>query len=207
MKKFLFLILLISFCNCLFAQDTAKTKEKRKNNTIKGIIAIFPIPLSLNISLGYERYIAKNSSLSLTTNYYGQSDEGGNFSMTSIIFSYNYYFSSKYKFINNIWFGAYSLISKSSDGYDNFDCKTNGYGIGLYTGKRMYFTHKKKIFFDIGFGMSYNHDVYKYYFQKTNFHTWNPVTMQYDYTYTIVNSHEPKNYFWPRPILLLGYKF
>jgi len=211
MKKIIFLILLISFCNFLLlpqqasAQDTTKTKEKRKNNTIKGIIGIDPFSFSGIASLGYERYISANSSLNITANVL-LADNGGyggesSSSTESIILSYNYYIISRDRIINNFWFGTYLLGMKTSGSDEYRESKENGYGIGLYLGKRMYFSHiKKRMFFDIGLGISYNYFKYTYYYSSM----YNDSTGQF-----IINTELPKPYYslYPRPILLLGYRF
>jgi len=204
MKKLIFLILLISFCNCLFAQDTTKTKEKRKNNAIKGIIAVVPINSLRFLSLGYERCITSNSSLNLTLNGFSfGSGEGTTGQSLSIIPSYIYYFSSKYKFINNIWLNPYLIYTHNNSGGDYKTIRTNNYGLGLSTGKRMYFSHKKRLFFDLGFGMSYIKINYKYYEEWVS--SWNPSTMKYEYT--AITSHSSTYSWYPRFIFLLGYKF
>ena len=103
MKKTYIFLLLVFLCSCLFAQDTVKAKEKIKNNTIKGIIFFFPSEFYFGfVSIGYERYITAKGSLNLTFNDFIYSiGDGGGASTESIIFSYNNYFSSEHKVINN----------------------------------------------------------------------------------------------------------
>ncbi len=209
MKKIILLILFISICNCLFlpqqasAQDTIKTKEKRKNNAIKGIIGIYPFYLSGIASLGYERFISSNSSLNLTFNEYKSSGENSDTFIFSIISGYNYFFSSKYKFINNCWLNPYLIYYNTSKGFSDGSYIINNYGLGISTGKRIYFSNKKRLVLDIGFGASYSKAIYKYY--ENSYLKWNPSTMQYEYI--TITSHDPTYSWFPRPILLLGYKF
>lgn len=201
MKKIVFLILLISICNCLLAQDTTKIEEKR--NAVKGIVAIVPSFFNGIISLGYERYINSNSSLCLTLKGYATSGEDNLRISYSIIPNYNYYFSSKYKFINNICLNPCLIYTNTSYGFEDFEERTDNYGLGLSIGKRMYFSHKKRWFFDIGFGTAYFKTIYKYY--KDSFMTWDPNTLMYEYI--TISSHDPTYSWYPRFIFLLGYKF
>ncbi|MFA4853197.1 MAG: DUF3575 domain-containing protein [Bacteroidales bacterium] len=206
MKKIIFLILLIFFCNCLLAQDTTTTKVKRKN-AVKGIITYFPVLFNSIISLGYERYITSNSSLCLTLKGYYFLNDGGERYSYSIIPNYNYYFSSKYKFINNICLNPCLIYTYASSGGDDYQYITNNYGLGFTIGKRIYISHKKRWFFDIGFGTAYFNKIYKFYEERIVDEKWNPVTMHYDIMVTTITSHNPTYPWYPRFIFLLGYKF
>ena len=188
MKKLFFVILLISSCNYLFlpqqasAQDTTKTKVKRKYNAIKGIVAFNPLANSGIASIGYERYITANSSLGLTLNL-NSPFYNNDIQYLSVLIIYNHYFLLKDS-ITDYWLSPYLLLYRDNIGNRHF-YYSNNYGIGLSAWKRFFVSNKKRLFLDVGFGLAFiRHDEYEGHVKKNTYSD-----------------------FYPRLILLLGYKF
>jgi len=205
--KTLIIFLTIGFYS-ISTQSQDSIKIDYKKNSFKGFAFAFPYTIWINISsLGYERFITPKSSLSFTVNgfIFSNGSVGGNsFSWDgNVILSYNIFFTSKTRFLNNTWISPCFIYSVMySSGYENHS-DMRGIGGGLNAGKRMFLNKAKRLFIDFGFGVILTHVTFKSYFDTIGH--WNQTTQQYDWT--IVTHHNPDNWFIPRPILLIGYKF
>ena len=184
MKKtlFIFSILLFLTTHSYGQEDTIQMKK----NAIKGIGGLYlTLTRVAGVSLSYERNIKENSTIGLTINIIYIATEGHRGVGLILYPSYKYYFPTNIKLLKNIWISPY--LSNLTPLYSSQNGTTSYiYGIGLSTGKRTFFTSRKKWFFDIGFGAS--------------------IVRYINYNESLCTVRRGYNYL-PRPILVIGKHF
>ncbi len=169
--KSLILIIVIFITQHSFAQG--KTEFKNDNpaykNSLKGFTYAFPF-LGAGVSLGYERYLSKHSTIEIGTYYRFFIDEMGlKYHSISIMPAYKYYVVSGNKILNDFWLSVYlSYLYRAEKQPDskNIAHSLYFYGLGGVFGKRLNLNKNHRAFFDVGFGISYN-----YYTDKSIFST------------------------------------
>ncbi len=198
MKRFILCFLLLQH-GVLIAQDAVLTPKK---NAVKGMVWFLPLPFSsvthIGASLGYERNLSAHIALELYVNHANYSTWFSDYDRRSnnIRLSYKYLFFSKRASLNNTWLGMYARYESFNTSEEFEESKGEGYGWGFTAGKRIYFSKKKRMFFDLGVAAGpaqINTNVYYH----RNYYT-NISLPDYSYSSVVWNK---------RLILLLGYSF
>jgi hypothetical protein len=163
-SKVFLLFLLICITHFSYSQETSADSVTTHNhkNAIKGVVPVLPIPglFVVGLSVGYERNISKHSVLEFGSYYFFNTDEmGAKYHTFSLMPAYKYFIVSENKKLNNCWVSVYSsynqniqTVSDEGHGWN----RRYYYGIGVSIGKKVYLSHNKRLFLDIGFGMSFN---------------------------------------------------
>lgn len=147
-----------------FSQNTIQSNDSTfyYKNAIKGFITIIPISvIRVGFSIGYERYISRQSSIELGGYYLFESDDMGlSYHTICLMPAYKYFIFIKNKEVESIWISFYlsylietTIHPQTEDYFRNY---LYYYGIGGSIGKKFYLSKEKKWFIDIGFGISYN---------------------------------------------------
>ena len=192
-SKVILFLLIISMNPNSFSQNISRIKDSTfyYKNAIKGSFVIIPVAvIRVGFSIGYERYISKQSVIELGGYYLFTADDMGlKYQTICIMPAYKYFVFLQNKEIESIWLSVYlSYLNETTDypeSEDNFRSSLYYYGIGGSIGKKIYLSKRKDWFIDIGLGVSYN-----IYDDKPLF-----------------SGNDWSNKMLPRPIIQIGRKF
>ena len=197
--RLLLLSILLFSTHYSYSQKTSTETDSTYayKNAVKGMPIILPfvgVAVYAGLSVGYERYISKHHALELCSYYCFNTDEmGAKFHTFGIMPGYKYFFVSKNKRLDNTWAGVYLLyyqnIQTVSDGGSGSNSQYY-YGIGVSVGKKIYLVKTKRLFLDLGFGVSFNAFLDESILSDTK---WDDKFIS--------------NAILPRPILQIGWKF
>lgn len=154
---------------CLFISQYSYSQKSRINrdrshyykNAIKGSFTFAPFIIGTSISIGYERYVSKHSSLELVGYYqHRMADMGPASNAICVMLGYKYFIISNYKGLNNMWVSGYLSYKYITDTHSESEIITKHklyyYGIGGSIGKKVILSANRKWFIDFGMGVSYN---------------------------------------------------
>jgi hypothetical protein len=192
LKKLLLIFVLLTINQLAIGQSEEDSSKLIKKNSISGMInplgftnRMYRESEKFGIYASYERFISKNSSLSIRFSL--SMDNEYYHIMRNWDMAYRYYFHPQKAFFQDFWLSLQlsnikPLFYHSSPGHKYYD-----FELGFHFGKIFYFSKKKEWFVDMGIGI---------------------VANQY-FSYNYVNCTKSKfdAQFYLKPIFLMGKKF
>ena len=152
-------ILLTFIVTTLHAQDSNGNFQQ---NSTSASIFFIPPPPSFNININQERFLKQNVSIEAKFRYISYWGDLTFFNIKSIIFGPKWYISTKKNNSCTYWIHPTIIWRRLNLDVESEKSKLDYYHVGTTIGKR-HFIIQDKFFWDIGIGVSYGIEIYKFY--------------------------------------------